>query len=99
MAPLRLKNIKACVFDAYGTLFDVNAAARAEQASLGDKWLEIADIWRLKQLQYTWLRSLQSLIVNCAAIMSDLRRRGGVMRSGLLGKHAFNDSNSLSKGI
>ena len=59
MAPLRLKNIKACVFDAYGTLFDVNAAARAEQAALGDKWLEIAEIWRLKQLQYTWLRSLQ----------------------------------------
>jgi 2-haloacid dehalogenase len=59
MAPLRLQNIKACVFDAYGTLFDVNAAARAEQAALGDKWQEIADIWRLKQLQYTWLRSLQ----------------------------------------
>ncbi|MCC3305056.1 haloacid dehalogenase type II [Sneathiella sp. HT1-7] len=59
MASLHLKNIRACVFDAYGTLFDVNAAARAEQATLGDKWLEIADIWRLKQLQYTWLRSLQ----------------------------------------
>lgn len=59
MASLHLKNIRACVFDAYGTLFDVNAAARAEQAALGDKWLEIADIWRLKQLQYTWLRSLQ----------------------------------------
>ncbi|MBO0334699.1 haloacid dehalogenase type II [Sneathiella sp. CAU 1612] len=59
MATPSLKNIKACVFDAYGTLFDVNAAARAEQAALGDKWLEIADVWRLKQLQYTWLRSLQ----------------------------------------
>jgi len=59
MATPSLKNIKACVFDAYGTLFDVNAAARAEQVALGDKWLEIADVWRLKQLQYTWLRSLQ----------------------------------------
>jgi 2-haloacid dehalogenase len=59
MTTLRLQNIKACVFDAYGTLFDVNAAARAEQTALGDKWLEIAEIWRLKQLQYTWLRSLQ----------------------------------------
>ena len=57
--PLKLDHIKACVFDAYGTLFDVNAAARAEQAALGDKWQEIADIWRLKQLQYSWLRSLQ----------------------------------------
>ena len=56
---LRLDHIQACVFDAYGTLFDVNAAARAEQAALGDKWEEIANIWRLKQLQYSWLRSLQ----------------------------------------
>ena len=59
MAVLKLDNIKACVFDAYGTLFDVNAAARAEQAALGDKWEEIANVWRLKQLQYTWLLSLQ----------------------------------------
>ncbi|MEX0583129.1 MAG: haloacid dehalogenase type II, partial [Sneathiella sp.] len=56
---LKLENIKACVFDAYGTLFDVNAATRAEQAALGDKWEEIANLWRLKQLQYSWLRSLQ----------------------------------------
>lgn len=59
MTPLKLENIKACVFDAYGTLFDVNAAARAEQLALGDKWEEISNIWRTKQLQYTWLRSLQ----------------------------------------
>ena len=59
MAIIKLENIKACVFDAYGTLFDVNAAARAEQVVLGDKWEEIANTWRLKQLQYTWLRSLQ----------------------------------------
>ena len=59
MTPLKLENIKACVFDAYGTLFDVNAAAREEQSALGDKWEEIANIWRTKQLQYTWLRSLQ----------------------------------------
>lgn len=52
-------NIQACVFDAYGTLFDVNAAAREEQQALGDKWQQISDVWRLKQLQYTWLRSLQ----------------------------------------
>ncbi|MZR30793.1 haloacid dehalogenase type II [Sneathiella sp. DP05] len=56
---MKLENIKACVFDAYGTLFDVNAAARAEQAALGDKWEDVASVWRLKQLQYTWLRSLQ----------------------------------------
>ncbi|WP_373084071.1 haloacid dehalogenase type II [Sneathiella sp.] len=59
MTVVTLKNIKACVFDAYGTLFDVNAAAREEQASLGKKWEEVAVIWRTKQLQYSWLRSLQ----------------------------------------
>lgn len=59
MATVKLEHIKACVFDAYGTLFDVNAAARTEQQALGDKWQEIAEIWRMKQLQYTWLRSLQ----------------------------------------
>ncbi|TNE34057.1 MAG: haloacid dehalogenase type II [Alphaproteobacteria bacterium] len=51
--------IKACVFDAYGTLFDVNAAAREEQAALGVKWAAVSETWRLKQLQYSWLRSLQ----------------------------------------
>lgn len=59
MTTLKLDNIKACVFDAYGTLFDVNAAAREEQAALGNKWEEVANNWRMKQLQYTWLRSLQ----------------------------------------
>ncbi|MEP3245338.1 MAG: haloacid dehalogenase type II [Sneathiella sp.] len=55
----KLEGVKACVFDAYGTLFDVNAAAREEQSALGEKWEQISDIWRTKQLQYTWLRSLQ----------------------------------------
>ncbi len=55
----KLEGVRACVFDAYGTLFDVNAAAREEQEALGDKWEQISDTWRIKQLQYTWLRSLQ----------------------------------------
>ncbi len=54
----RLENIGACVFDAYGTLFDVNAAAQHCAADLGDKWLPLAELWRGRQLQYTWLRSL-----------------------------------------
>ena len=54
----KLNGIKACVFDAYGTLFDVNSAARTAQDSLGDKWQPLAELWRTKQLQYTWLRSL-----------------------------------------
>ena len=55
---LKLPGIEACVFDAYGTLFDVNSAALATQDSLGEKWQPLAELWRAKQLQYTWLRSL-----------------------------------------
>jgi 2-haloacid dehalogenase len=55
---LKLNGIEACVFDAYGTLFDVNSAARIAQDSLGEKWQPIAELWRAKQLQYAWLRTL-----------------------------------------
>lgn len=50
--------IRACVFDAYGTLFDVHSSARAERERLGERWQALAELWRLKQLQYTWLRGL-----------------------------------------
>lgn len=55
---IKLPGIQSCVFDAYGTLFDVNSAARAEQDAIGPKWQPLAELWRAKQLQYTWLRSL-----------------------------------------
>jgi len=58
MTALRLPGIEACVFDAYGTLFDVNGAARSAQDELGARWQPLADLWRTKQLQYTWLRGL-----------------------------------------
>jgi 2-haloacid dehalogenase len=58
MTKLKLSGIEACVFDAYGTLFDVNSAARAAQDSLGAQWQPLAELWRAKQLQYTWLRGL-----------------------------------------
>ncbi|MBT7954156.1 MAG: haloacid dehalogenase type II [Rhodospirillaceae bacterium] len=54
----KLENIGACVFDAYGTLFDVASAAAQCKDELGDKWEPLSDIWRMKQLNYTWLRSL-----------------------------------------
>lgn len=53
-----LFGVRACVFDAYGTLFDVTSAARQVEGMTGDKWERLAEIWRTKQLQYTWLRSL-----------------------------------------
>jgi 2-haloacid dehalogenase len=55
---IRLQGIEACVFDAYGTLFDVNSAARSAQDALGEKWQPLAELWRSQQLQYTWLRGL-----------------------------------------
>ena len=53
-----MKNIKAIVFDAYGTLFDVNSAAEKYKDKIGDKWEGFANFWRTTQLEYTWLRSL-----------------------------------------
>ena len=53
-----LHDIDACVFDAYGTLFDFNTAASAARDELGEDWQRLSDLWRLKQLQYTWLRGL-----------------------------------------
>lgn len=53
----------ACIFDAYGTLFDVSAAAREASGepgreSLAGRWSELSDLWRQKQLQYTWIRAV-----------------------------------------
>lgn len=55
--------ITTCIFDAYGTLFDVSAAARqaareGQFPKLADHWMDVANYWRLKQLQYTWLRAV-----------------------------------------
>ena len=51
-------DFKAIVFDAYGTLFDVNSAAEKCKHKIGDKWEAFANFWRTTQLEYTWLRSL-----------------------------------------
>ena len=58
MAEAEISGIRACVFDAYGTLFDVHSAAARCRDDLGGKADALSDIWRQKQLQYTWLRSL-----------------------------------------
>ena len=55
-----MKNIKAIIFDAYGTLFDVNSAAKKCKDKIGDKWEGFANYWRTTQLEYTWLRSLMN---------------------------------------
>ena len=52
-----MKNIKAIIFDAYGTLFDVNSAAEKCKDKIGIKWENFSNYWRTTQLEYTWLRS------------------------------------------
>ncbi len=53
-----IRDIGACVFDAYGTLFDYASAAARCKPMLGDDWQAFSDLWRRKQVEYTWLRSL-----------------------------------------
>ena len=56
-----LTGVRACVFDAYGTLFDFASAARACRDELGENADRLTALWRDKQLQYTWLRAVQNL--------------------------------------
>ena len=66
-----MKNIKAIIFDAYGTLFDVNSAAAKCKEKLGSKWEGFANSWRTTQLEYTWLRSLMKKHKNFWEITED----------------------------
>ena len=62
---------KAIVFDAYGTLFDVNSAAEKCKDKIGDKWELFSNFWRTTQLEYTWLRSLMKRHKNFWQITED----------------------------
>ena len=57
----KFQGIRACVFDAYGTLFDVHGPLRKLAPEVGEKADEISRLWRQKQLEYTWLRSLMGV--------------------------------------
>jgi 2-haloacid dehalogenase len=89
----KLAGIRACVFDAYGTLFDVNSAARAVQSTLGERWQPLAELWRSRQLQYTWLRSLGGRHVDFWQVtgealdfaMAALKIEDGALRERLMG--------------
>ena len=64
-------NTKAIIFDAYGTLFDVNSAAEKCKDKIGDKWEAFANFWRTTQLEYTWLRSLMNRHKNFWQVTED----------------------------
>ena len=67
----KIEDIGACVFDAYGTLFDVAAAAAQCRDALGDKADELSVLWRTRQLEYTWLRSLMQEYVEFRQVTGD----------------------------
>jgi len=67
----KIENIGACVFDAYGTLFDVHSAAEQCRDDLGDKADSLSTTWRQKQLEYTWLRSLMGAHVDFWQVTGD----------------------------
>lgn len=71
MSDEKIQGIKACVFDAYGTLFDVHSAAAKIGDALGDKRDAVSALWRQKQLEYTWLRSLMRAHVDFWQVTSD----------------------------
>ncbi len=63
--------IRACVFDAYGTLFDVHSAVGRHRAALGEHAERVSGLWRSKQLEYTWLRSLMGKYVDFSTVTAD----------------------------
>ena len=66
-----MNKIEACIFDAYGTLFDVNAACRELSKEVGDSWEQLASLWRLRQVEYTWLRNSMDQYIDFWQITSD----------------------------
>ena len=85
-----MKNIKAIIFDAYGTLFDVNSAAESCKNRIGDKWEAFANYWRMTQLEYTWLRSLMKKHKNFWEITEDSLDKS---------MNVFNIDNSMRKEL
>ena len=66
-----MDKITTCVFDAYGTLFDVNAACRELSKEVGDRWNDLSNLWRLRQVEYTWLRNSMNEYIDFWKITSD----------------------------
>ena len=92
-----MKNIKAIIFDAYGTLFDVNSAAEKCKEKIGDRWESFANYWRTTQLEYTWLRSLMKKHKNFWQITEDSLDKS--METFQIDKSLRNDLLSLYKEL
>ena len=92
-----MDNSKAIVFDAYGTLFDVNSAAEKCKGKIGNKWENFANFWRTTQLEYTWLRSLMKKHKNFWQITEDSLDKS--METFQIDKSLRNDLLSLYKEL
>ena len=66
-----MENEKIYVFDAYGTLFDVDHACKEMAIQLGDNWEKLSSIWRQKQLEYSWLHNSMNEYVSFWKITKD----------------------------
>lgn len=66
-----ISGIEACVFDAYGTLFNIHAPVARVAGQIGENADAVSNLWRQKQLQYTWLRSLMGAHVDFWQVTSD----------------------------
>ena len=86
---------KVVVFDAYGTLFDVNSAAEKCKDKIGNKWEKFANFWRTTQLEYTWLRSLMNRHKDFLEITEDSLEKS--MRVFDINKNMKNELLSLYK--
>jgi len=71
MSTNSFSGIEACVFDAYGTLFDVHSAVGRLRKTIGPHYAELSACWRSKQLEYTWLRSLMGEHVDFWQVTGD----------------------------
>ena len=71
MTATPLAGVRACVFDAYGTLFDVHSAVARHAGALGDRAGPISALWRRKQLEYSWLRGLMGAYVDFWQLTED----------------------------
>ena len=71
MTSVIFKSVRNAVFDAYGTLFDVHSVASPYQARLGEEAQAVSALWRTKQLEYTWLRSLMQCYVDFWKVTQD----------------------------
>jgi 2-haloacid dehalogenase len=71
MATKKLEGVRACVFDAYGTLFDIHSAVQRLKDRVGPNAASVSEVWRVKQLEYTWLRALMKRHVDFRQVTAE----------------------------